>query len=102
MDFYRAYKLGRLFLAGGLLVVAGCVVTTICTVNRIREEVDYHARFGPDWVSHYEADQGPLAQTNLRIALGIAYLLGLIAFLVWVYKRNRPQFPRRRRNPRHL
>jgi len=95
MNFYKAFKLGRVFLAGRMLVIGGCIVIIIITTQRIREELDYHARYGSDWVRKYEEAHGSLAHANVKIALGIAYLVALVAFLIWVYLRNRPKHTRR-------
>ncbi len=101
MNFYRAYKLGRIFLAGGMVIVVGCIGVIIITIRSIREELDFHVRYGSAWVQQYEAAHGSLVRANVKIALGIAYLMGLVTFLLWVYLRNRPGGAHRRRHRHH-
>ena len=98
MNFYRLFTLGRAFLAVVLLLIGGCLIIIRITTQQIREELAYHARYSSDWVQQYESVHGSLVRANVKIALGIAYLMGLTMFLLWVYQRNRLNHSHRRRH----
>jgi hypothetical protein len=90
MDFYRLYRVfkwTRRFFLAVLFIVGGSVAIIMMTVLMIRDEMRFHRLYGNNWVQMYEKYEEPLSRTNLKIGMGICFVIGMVGFLFWLYRR---------------
>jgi hypothetical protein len=91
----------RMFFMAAIFIVGGSLVIIMETVRLILDEIRFHRLYGNDWVQVYEKCEEPLAQTNLKIGMGVFFVIFLIAFLWWLYWYNTSKQPHKKRRRRH-
>jgi hypothetical protein len=89
------------FLFGGFFICGGLFGIVFGTAHYIHEEVVFHKKYGKDWVQEYEKYNGPLSQTNGKIAVGIGSLIAICLIAWWGYRQINPYKSNNRKRTRH-
>ena len=87
MNYYRLFKLMRLFFVAALFIVAGSLLIIKLTVQMILDEMRFHRLYGNNWVQMYDKYEEPLSQTNLKIGMGMLFIIAMAGYLFWLYRR---------------
>jgi hypothetical protein len=78
--FIVGFVFGVIFFGMGLLGIF------ISLIGLIWGEVAVHNKYGKDWVQVYEKYNGPLAQTDEKIGVGIGSLIAICLLAWWGYR----------------
>jgi hypothetical protein len=90
MTGYGLFNLMRVFFWALLGFLIGMSLIIRYTTGLIIKEVEYHKKFGKEWVQEFEKYNGPLSQTNTRIAVGILSLIAICLVAWWGYRNMNP------------
>lgn len=64
-------------------------------VHEIREEMDFHDKYGGNWREVYEKYHGSLVHAQAKVAVCAGALVAVSAILIWFYRRMSSKRPSR-------